>query len=481
MTRSVLTILTAAALLGSVAFPALAQDQIMTADEMRLQASQAMKDLLPQDKTNTVFLNALAATYENNPTLKAARAEARAVFERLPQAEAGWRPRVTVNADVSATNGTTEPDMGADNSYLTRGASLNLNQPLYRGGRTLADTETAKNVIRAQIALLDRAEQLVLLDAVTAYLDVLQNEALLKLATNNRTVINRQLEATQKRFEVGELTRTDVAQAEARLARAESGIITAQAALRSSRAEFVRVIGYQPENLGFPMTNLEVPKSLDEATGYAETQNPNVRAAQYAHRAAESDIDSQYGNLLPEVSLSGDLAKSYKPTSSIDNSEGATVGVVASFPLYEAGAVRSRVRQSKKTAQQRYSEILEAKRDAREQTITAWENLQAARGEVISRMAQVEASEVARFGVKQEADLGARTILDTLDADQEVLDAQVALVTASRNEVVAIYSLAAALGVLTPQTLGFGDKVPDYNREVEAVRTNIFGTDVDSR
>jgi outer membrane protein TolC len=229
------------------------------------------------------------------------------------------------------------------------------------------------------------------------------------------------------------------------------------------------------------VTDLNIPKSLDEATGYAETWNPNVRAAQYAHRAAESDINSQYGNLLPEVNLSGDLAKSYEPTASMNSSEGATVGVVASFPLYEAGAVRSRVRQSKKTAQQRYAEILDAKRSAHEQAISAWENLQAARGEVTSRMAQVEASEVARFGVKQEADLGARTILDTLNADQEVLDAQVALVTASRNEVVAMYSLAAALGVLTPETLGFGNKVPDYNREVEAVRTNIFGTDVDSR
>lgn len=480
MTRFFLTV-SIAILLGSFALPARAQDEPVTADEMGSRASQAMKDLLPQDRTNTVFLHALSSTYENNPALKAARAETRAVFERLPQAEAGWRPRVSMNANVSAADGSVEPDMGADGSYLTRGASLNLNQPLYRGGRTSADTEAARNVIRAQLARLDRTEQLVLFDAITAYLDVLQNEALLTLATNNRAVISRQLDATRKRFDVGELTRTDVAQAEARLARAESGVITAQAALRSSRAEFVRVIGYPPENLGFPLPDMDIPETLDEAIGYAESWNPNVRAAQYAHRAAESDIDSQYGSLLPEISLSGDLSKSYEPTSSIDKSDGATIGVVASIPLYEAGAVRSRVRQSKKTAQQRYAEILDAKRNAREQTIAAWENLQAARGEVTSRMSQVEASEVARFGVKQEADLGARTILDTLDADQEVLDAQVALVTASRNEVSAVYSLAAALGVLTPRTLGFGDKVPDYNREIEAVRTNLFGTDVDSR
>ena len=483
------TLLLAMLLLSGVSVPpqAQAQEEMQTADQMKSSAVTAMKDLLPQDKTNTVFLAALQATYENNPTIRAARAETRAIFERLPQAEAGWRPTISADANVTA-NATSSSVSGAtdsDDEYLTRAAALTLNQPLYRGGRTLADTETAKNTIRAQIARLENTEQQVLLAAVTAYLDVLRDDALLKLAINNRNVIDRQFDATSKRFEVGELTRTDVAQAEARRAGADSGVITAQAALRSSRAEFERVIGYPPENLGFPLQNIEMPATLDEATIYAEQWNPSVRAAQYAHKAAESDVNSQYGNLLPQVSLSGDLTKAYDPTGNIDDSDSAAIGVVASFPLYEAGATRSRVRESKKSAQQRYSQILEAKRLARGQAISSWESLQAARGEVVSRLAQVEASEVARFGVKQEADLGARTILDTLDADQEVLDAQVALVAASRNDVVALYSLAAAMGTLNPKTLGFGEKVPDYNREVEAVRSNLFGTsvpkDVDSK
>lgn len=452
----------------------------MTMDEMKSSAIKAMKDLLPQDKSNTVFLNALVSTYEHNPTLKAARDETRAVFEQLPQAEAGWRPTVTANANLTGTTGSTDPDTGGDDSYLSRGASLNLNQPLYRGGRTIADTETARNTIRAQIARLESVEQQVLLNAVTAYLDVLRDEALLKLVTNNRTVINRQFDATRKRFDVGELTRTDVAQAEARLARADADVIIAQAAIRSSRATFERVVGYQPENLGFPIMTLDIPGSLEEAINYAEQWNPNVRAAQHSHRAAEANVDSQFGSLLPEVALSGDLTKTYEPSGNLDESDGAALGVVASFPLYEASSVRSRVRQAKKTSNQRYDLILEAKRLARENVVTAWEDLQAARSETTSRIAQVEASEVARYGVHQEADLGARTILDTLDADQELLNAQVALVTATRDDVVALYTLAASLGVLTPKTLGFGDKVPDYNREVEEVRSNLFGTDVDS-
>ena len=471
-------------LLAGVAMPASAQeptpisasDEFVTADQMKSAASKAMKDLLPQDTTNTVFLAALVATYDNNPTIKAAREETRAVFERLPQAEAGWRPTLFANGNVTSTTGSSDP--GDDDTYLTRAASLNLTQPLYRGGRTIADTAAARDTIRSQIALLENAEQEVLLSAVTAYLDVLRDEAILKLSTNNRSVINRQFDATQKRFEVGELTRTDVAQAEARLAEADSGIITAQATLRSSRATFERVIGYMPENLGFPITVLDIPQTLDASIEYADNWNPRVRASQYAHKAAESDVDSQYGNLLPEVNLTGDLTKAYEPSAALDETEGAAIGVVASFPLYEAGAVRSRVRQSKKVSNQRYAQILESKRLTRAQVISAWENLQAARGEVVSRLAQVEASEVARFGVRQEADLGARTVLDTLDADQEVLDAQVALVAASRNDVVALYSLAAAMGVLNPKTLGFAEKVPDYNKEVESVRSNLFGTDV---
>lgn len=455
-----------------------AQEEVVTADEMRSAATKAMKDLLPQDTTNTVFLQALRATYEHNPTIKAAREQTRAVFERLPQAEAGWRPTVTANANLTGISGSSSGDAGdSDDSYLNRAASLDLDQPLYRGGRTVADTITAKNTIRAQLAVLEQTEQQVLLAAVSAYLNVLRDNALLTLANNNRSVIDTQFDATKKRFEVGELTRTDVSQAEARLANANSLVITAQAAVRSSRAEFERVIGYAPENLGFPMTELAIPATLEDAISYAEEWNPAVRAAEYVHKASVSDVDSQYGNLLPQVSLSGQLAKSYEPSGAIDDSDTAALGVVASVPLYEASSVRSRVRQAKKVSFQRQDQIAEAKRNAREDVISAWESRQAASAEVDSRLAQVEASEVARFGVKQEADLGARTILDTLDADQEVLDAQVALVAASRNDVLALYTLAVAMGILTPQTLGFAENVPDYDREVEATRRDLLGTD----
>jgi len=466
-------------LLTGVSYPALAQERLPNIDETRAAASKAMKDLLPQDKSNKVFLDALISTYENNPTLKAARAETRAVFERLPQAEAGWRPTVTANASVNAESSSSDP--GSDQNFVSKIASLNLDQPLYRGGRTIAETEAAKNIIRAQLAALEGTEQQVLLQAVTSYLDVMRDEALLNLAGNNQKVIAKQYDATKKRFEVGELTRTDVAQAEARLAKADSEVIAAQANLRSSRASFEKMIGYPPEKLGFPITELALPETLDSAVTFAEQWNPQVRAAQHIYNSSQNNVASQYSGLLPQVSLSGDVTKAYDPSETIDESDGVEFGVVASIPLYEAGSTRSRIRESKKTVIQREQQIHEAKRLAREQTISAWESLQAAHAEMDSRLAQVEAAEVARFGVRQEADLGARTVLDTLDADQEVLDAQVALVSASRNSVVALFTVASALGILSPKTLGFGDRVPDYNREIEAVRTNWFGTGVDSQ
>ncbi len=474
-----------AVLLLGVAAPALAQDET-TVDDVRKSALETTNRLMPVSQDNSGFINALVSTYEKNPTLKAARAQTRAVFEELPQADAGWRPTAEAQTGITYTDVDTKLDGGAGaGAYSASGdntskdAALTVSQPLYRGGSTVANIEAAKNTIKSQIAFLDQTEQQILLDAATAYLNVLQNDALLKLAVNNQDVLKQQFGATRERFDVGELTRTDVSQAEARAARAAAEVIAAQGNLKSSRARFEQLIGYQPVDIAFAPLPVKIPATLEEAVTFAEQWNPGVRSAQYAQAAAAADINSIYGELLPHVALSGTAGKSYEPGIGIDSTETNTIGVVARIPLYEAGATRSRVRQAKQSANQRMSQIGEAKRATREAVVTAWETLAAARAEKVARMSQVEAAEVARFGVKQEADLGARTILDTLDADQELLDAKVALVSAVRDEAVALYSLAAAMGVFNPQNLGFGDKVPDYNKEVAGARANLFSTAVD--
>lgn len=452
----------------------------ITADTVKEQAAKNVTSLLQSemvDDKESRFLHALVTTYEHNPELRAAREAVRAIFENLAQADAGWRPTISGSANAEYAHQNTDP--GASDDRTERAGSITLEQALYRGGRTLAEISTAKNQIRAAIADLEDLEQRVLLQAITSYLDFIRDEALFKLSQNNEHVIAEQLRATEQRFEVGELTRTDVSQAEARLARAQADVIAARGNFESSTAIFHKIIGYAPLDLKFPVVNIPAPISLEEAIKYAENWNPEVRASISSHKSSEAAVSTVAGNLLPEISLQSSVNKSYDVSTSIDSSDSATVGVVATIPLYEAGSVRSQVRQAKHVANQRYVEVINSKRTVREMVVSAWEDLAAARAEIDARTKQLQAAEVARFGVKQEAELGTRTVLDTLDADQEVMDAQTALVIARRNEVVAHYALAASMGVLNPVTLGFSEKIPNYDREIQAVRQNLFGLDVD--
>lgn len=394
-------------------------------------------------------------TYEQNPTLNAARAELRAVEEKMPQAFSGWLPTVQGDASITATD-TDGSNFGTASGSTAKDMAVSLNQPLFRGGRTMAGMAAARHTIDARSALLNNTVQNVLVSAATAYMDVLRDQALLNLSREARDVIAKQFEATQDRFDVGELTRTDVSQAEARLAKAEADITTARGQLNSTAAVFYQVVGIAPGKLQRPEIKADIPETLDEIVALAESNSPVVVSAQSAHRASEKDADGVFGELLPEVGFMSSWNKTFDPNPGLlDEQTTKMVGISASIPLYQAGAVRSRVREAKHVANQRYIEILETKRDVRQKAVHNWSQLQAARAEIRSREAQVKASKVAQEGVHYESDLGSRTVLDALDADQELLDAQVALVTAERNEVVALLELLATIGSLNPETLDF--------------------------
>ncbi len=420
---------------------------------------------------------ALRVTYANNPTLKAARSELRAVHESLPQAMAGWKPT------ISAGTGITGTDVDGGNSgdgSTQKEVSLSLNQPIWQGGSTFAATKAARNLIRAQNEVLKSVEQEVILEAATAYMDVVRDKALLELSKNNRDVIARQLEATKDRFEVGEITRTDVSQSEARLARAESDVIRSRGTLSASMAAYEQTVGATPVDLSGPDIMIDLPASLDEALELADKNNPAILSARFTHESAEHDVDDVYGELLPSVDISGSWSRLYDPSPGlIEKQTSKSIGLSASIPLYQAGSVRSRIREAKQTANQRYIEIMAAQRLVRQKVVSSWENLEAARAEIVSRGAQVEAARIAREGVHQETEVGARTILDALDADQELLDAQVSLVTAERNEVVASFELAEALGLLVPEILGFQELAIDHTSHLDAVTRKIFSLDAE--
>ncbi len=423
--------------------------------------------------------DAVDYTFTNNPRLKAARSEVLATQERLPQALAGWKP--TVRAEASVSKAEIEgSNFGGGYGSTAKDGQLLLDQPLYRGGRTLAGIKVAKNIITAQRALLESTEQEVLLNAVTVYMDILRDQAVLDLAQNDADVLRQQLEATRTRFEFGELTKTDVAQAEARLARAESTIIQAKGNLKVSEAAFLNIVGQQPTKLIPPELELPIPQTIEEAFVIADTSNPRTIAAQSTHQAAKNDVENIFGELLPEVGFFGSWNRTYDPQPGIlDEQTTQTVGISASVPLYEAGGTRSRIRAAKNVTNQRYMEIIETKRQVRQEITQSWENLQTAHAAIVAREAQAEAAALAEEGTKKEAEFGSRTILDMLDAQQEHLDARVALVTAQRDETVARFSLLKSIGTLTPQTLGLQTKTINYDKHLDEIQRKIFDTDVD--
>ncbi len=400
---------------------------------------------------------ALETTYETNPTLLAARAELRATDEGVQQAKAGWRPTVTLRA----TMGRTETDEPIETIREPWQTTVSASQPIFSGGRTLAAFSQAKALVRAGRASLLSTEQQVLLSAVTAYMDVLRDTAVVELSRNQVAVLERQRQASQDRFDVGEITRTDVAQAEARLSRARTSLIAAEAQLAASRASYERVVGRAPEGLEETTALPPLPESLEAVIAAARERNPQLVAAREIERASSYGIDRAIGAMLPTVSLDAIWTRGDDEATGGTRNESTTVEGVLTMPIYQGGAEYSSIREARETNSQNMLEIAEAERSVIEQATNAWENLRAARSSIESNRKQVEASVIAYEGVEQEAEVGARTTLDVLDAEQELLDARVSLVRAERDQLVAAYALLASMGQLDAATLGLNVEI--YN------------------
>lgn len=418
---------------------------------------------------------ALASAYLNNPTLKAQRAAVRAVDESVPQAMSGWRPTVAVTSSIGRAI--------VDNNRIDRSVDLNpkgydltVTQPLFRGFRTEAAVERAKDSVRSAQAGLQSTEQDVLLQAASAYMDVIEAEAVVDLTENNVQVLQRQLDATRDRFRVGEVTRTDVAQAEARVSGAIAERIGAESDLQARRATYERVVGTVPTEVSQPApVNDLLPQSLEEAVQLAITSRPSVVARQYSADAALDAIDGVRGELLPTVNVQAAVGQDWETQTPGFRSDSASVVVQATVPLYQAGAVYSRLRESKHTAGQRRLEVDEARFQAREAAVQSWENLAAARASIESLTAQVEAAQIALEGVQREAQVGARTVLDVLDQEQELLDARVNLVRAQRNEYVAAFQLLTSVGRMTVQALELPIEAYDPDAHYLDVRNQWIG------
>lgn len=424
------------------------------------------------------LVDALAKAYETNPQLLSQRAALRATDEQVPQALSGWRPTVTVSGSAGRESVNTPT---SDTSLSPTTLELQVKQPLYRGGRTVNDTKRAEATVAAGRAQLQSVEQTVLLSAVQAYMNVVRDLAVLQLNRNNEQRLRRELQATQDRFRVGELTRTDVAQAEARLSGATAARIQAESNLVSSRAAYRSVIGDMPGTLSKDVPPLDLAKTEAAAQSSAREANPDVVRTSDLVQAARYSVDLVRGQLLPSLSLDGTLAKEKDVSSSSSSSarhrKTAELLATLSVPLYQAGDVYSQLRAAKETLSQRIEDHDNAVRAAVEQATSAWNTLETARAAVRSFQSQVHANEIALEGVQRENLVGSRTVLDVLDAEQELLTSQVNLVGAQRNEVVARFQLLAAVGGLTAQNLKLS--VPIYNpkKNYDEVRDKWFGAD----
>ncbi|MDR3525222.1 MAG: TolC family outer membrane protein [Acetobacteraceae bacterium] len=434
-----------------------------------------------QAQTKTLQ-DAMITAYSNNPALQAARAQLRATDENVPAALAGWHPTVTLSGTAGPSWGTqTNPNgLGGltttnEKRYVTSGTAT-VTQPIYRGGRTVAATNKAESLVMAQRASLLAQEEQTFSDTVTAYVNVIAAQQTLDLDRNNEEVLTRQLQATNDRFRVGEITRTDVAQAEAALAGAVATRETAEGALQSARASYQKTVGELPGTL-IPPQPLALPsKTLEEAKALARGNNPNVVAAVFKNASDKDNFDLQYAALMPQVALQATGSTAKNQTYRDYYNQGSQVGVTVTVPLYQGGSEYAAIRQARQSEQQSHQLIDDARATAVQQAISAWETYQATKSSIASNRQQIKANEVALEGVQREAIVGSRTTLDVLNAEQALLTSRTQLVQNLATLVANSYGVAAAVGRLTARDLNL--PVPYYNEKAyyEAVRNLWIGT-----
>jgi TolC family type I secretion outer membrane protein len=437
--------------------------------------------------------DALAEAYNTNPQLLAQRALLRATDEQVPQALSFWRPQVTFTGQVGlntsalqtppvspSLNGLGQIVSSSDRRHIITRPDLvqfQAIEPVYRGGRTVAQTRQAINTVESTRAQTLAVETSVFQAVAMAYLDVVRDQALVEVDRNNVEVLRKQLEATQDRFRVGEVTRTDVAQAEAALAQAQGTLVTQQGTLEISRAEYVRAVGHPPGRLMLPRERPVLPATREEALSLATNNNFSVISAKFAELAARDNIDVVRGQLLPQISVVGTLDRSYDQSPTFKGAllNSAQITAQLTMPLYEGGAIYSQTRQAEQTVGQRRSQVDDARRAAVQTAAQFWSTLQAARASISSFAAAVRAAQIALEGTQQEALVGTRTVLDVLIQNQTLLQTQSQLVTAQHDAALAEFNLASAVGRLIAPELNLPVRLYDMEQHYREVKDKWIG------
>lgn len=428
---------------------------------------------------------ALASAYANNPRINAERARLRATDEELAKAQSGYRPTLFGTADWTFVQKTETTSRGQTRGQTNdpKVLTLNARQPLYSGGRVVNGVRQADAVILASREQLRGVEQQLFIEGVTAYANVIRDQAIFRLRQANVEVLSKELKATEERFAVGEVTKTDVAQARARRAASVSALDVAKSNLRSAIADYERVTGHPPTSLEEPSIRVDlIPSGVEEAVQIGETEHPDVVAAAFFERAAGFAIKTVEGELMPELNLEATYTNRIDPqdpNNVIDRVEQGTLVARLTVPFYQAGEVDARIRQAKEERIGRLEDIEQARVQIRAQVSSAWSEYVAAQGQLESDKVQVEAAQIALDGVREEEKVGQRTLLDVLDAEQERLNARVQLVTTERNLIVASYTLIASMGRMTAVDLSLPTAQYDVEENYHEVNGKWWGTTIE--
>jgi outer membrane protein len=450
-----------------------------------LLATTALTGVATQRAIADTLAGALALAYRNNPQLNSQRAATRATDENVGIALSGYRPKVAASAQAgeqyldSLTRAGAGLGLGRTAGAIATAAyGLTVNQTLFDGFQNAGRTRQAEAQVLAARETLRAAEQAVLLTAATSYMNLLRDGALLGLQQNNVKVLEATLRQTRDRFRVGEVTRTDLAQAESSLAAGRSALHAAESNYIASKSAYLQVIGVEPGKLAnaSPVDRF-FPPTLAAALARGAAQNPAIAAAMYNVDAAIEQVKIGEGALYPTVSLNGSLAKNYGSASSLSTLQtlsGAVIGVI-SVPIYQGGAEYATIRQAKETLGQRRLDLDTARLSVQQSITQDWGQLEAAKAQIDATTAQVTSAEIALDGVREEARVGQRTTLDVLNAQQALVSARTALVTAQHDRIVASYGVLAAVGSLSPQVLGLNIEVYDPTVHYHQVRDAWIG------
>jgi len=453
---------------------------LLTACACLAAAPALAQDIADSGEIDTLR-EALAMAYRTNPTLQAARANQRAVDENVPIERADALP--SLSATGTATQ-TVYESTDSGNPVRNGIAQLTLGVPIYAGGGVKNAIRAAETRVLAGRADLRGSESGVFTQVVAAYMEVIFQEALVSLAASNVDVLEVNLQATSDRFEIGDLTRTDVAQSDARLALARGELRTAQANLVRARENYIAVIGGAPGELEPPPPLPGLPEDPETAVDVALQDNPDLLGAQERARAAGYDIRVAGASRLPRVDVTGGadyqsfLGSLPGGTSGVlaNSSSGATAGVRVTVPIFQGGRAGALIRQSQARAATALENVVATERDVIASVRSAYSSWQASNEIIVSTQTAVEAAELSLEGVRAEQTVGNRTILDFLDAQQELLRAQVQLVTARRNAYIAGFALLAAMGHAEARDLGLDEFGPLYDptEYYERVDDNIW-------